>query len=76
MGTRKMNKQSGNILQMDGVASHCRLLSQIGAFLGYSLLRVTSTCYHHYLFDHHNCVPLSAVTGVVPSDSKSMSQTG
>jgi hypothetical protein len=59
--------------QMDGVVSCCCLLSQIGAFLGYSPLRVTSTCHYHYPFDHCNCVTLSAVTGAVPSDSKSMS---
>jgi hypothetical protein len=62
--------------QMDGVASRCRLLSQIGAFLRYLLLQVTSTHHHHYLFDHCNCVTLSVVMGVVSSDSKSMSWMG
>jgi hypothetical protein len=42
--------------QMNGVELHCCLLSQIGAFLGYSLLQVTSIHHHHSLFDHCNCV--------------------
>jgi hypothetical protein len=57
--------------QMNRVTLCYCLLSQIGAFLGYSLLQVTSTHHHHSLFDHCNCVALSAVTGAVPSDSKS-----
>jgi hypothetical protein len=60
----------------NGVASHLCLLSWIGAFLGYSLLQVTSTHHHHSLLDHCNCIALSAVMGVVPSDSKSISRTG
>jgi hypothetical protein len=62
--------------QTNGVESRCCLLSRIGAFLGYSLLQVTSIHHHHSLFDHCNCVALSAVMSMVPSDSKSMSQTG
>jgi hypothetical protein len=57
----------------NGVASRLCLLSRIGAFLRYSLIQVTSTHHHHSLFDHCNCIALSAVTGMVPSDSKSMS---
>jgi hypothetical protein len=60
----------------DGVALRYCLLSQIGAFLRYSFLWVTSTRHHHSLFIRYNCVTLSAVMGVVPADHKSMSQTG
>jgi hypothetical protein len=52
------------------------LLSQIGALPRYSLLQVTSTPHHHSLFNHHNCIASSAVMGMVPLDSKSMSRTG
>jgi hypothetical protein len=52
------------------------LLSWIRALPGYLLLWVTSTSHHHSLFNRRNYIALSAVTGVVPSDSKSMSRTG
>jgi hypothetical protein len=61
---------------VDGVALRGCLLSRIRALPGYSLLQVTSTRHHHSLFDHCNYVTLSAVMGMVPSDSKSMSRMG
>jgi hypothetical protein len=60
----------------NGVLLHLWLWSQIKAFLGYLLLQVTSTHHHHSLLDHCNCIASSAVTGAVPSDSKSMSWMG
>jgi hypothetical protein len=57
-----------------GLRQGC-LLSWIGTLLGYSLLWVTSTPHHHSLFNFCNCIASSAVMGVVPLDSKSMSRT-